>query len=360
MRNNNLTTVAVISLAHDRARRSRQLRKGKLVPRWIAPVAALMICASAIGAQEGGSGALRLAQTIPLPGVEGRIDHLAVDLAGHRLFLCALGNNTVEVVDCEKGARVRSIAGLGAPQGVAYVPETNRIFVANDKEGLCNLYDGKSFALLRSANLEDDADNVRYDGAAKRIYVGFGKGGLGVLDAQSGQRITALKLSGHPEAFVLEKNGPRIFVNVPTARHVAVVDRKKGEVTATWKTDGAFASYPLALDETNHRLFVGCRLPPKIVVLNSDSGAVVTSFKIGGDADDVFYDAARHRLYAICGGGTVDVIDQINRDTYKMSAQIPTASGARTGLFVPELNSLFVAVPHRENQTAELRRYAVE
>ena len=321
---------------------------------------ALLSCGAVFTAYAQTEVPLKLTQTIPLPGVEGRIDHLAVDLAGHRLFLCALGNNTVEVIDYEKGARIHSIAGLGAPQGVAYVPETNRIFVANDKDGLCNVYDGKSFALLGSAKLEDDADNVRYDSAAKLIYVGFGKGGLGVLDAQSGKRITALKLSGHPEAFALEKNGPRIFVNVPTARHVAVVDRKKGEVTATWKTDWAFANYPLALDETSHRLFVGCRLPPKIVVLNSDSGAVVTSFKIGGDADDVFYDAARHRLYAICGEGTADVIDQINRDTYKMFAKIPTVSGARTGLFVPELNSLFVAVPHHEKQTAELRRYAVE
>ena len=122
----------------------------------------------------------------------------------------------------------------------------------------------------------------------------------------------------------------------------------------------SFANYPIALDETNHRLFVGCRVPAKIVVFNSDSGAVVTSFKIGGDVDDIFYDALRHRLYAICGDGSVDVIDQIDRDTYKMSERIPTASGARTGLFVPELNSLFVAVPHRENQNAEVRRYTIE
>jgi hypothetical protein len=139
-----------------------------------------------------------------------------------------------------------------------------------------------------------------------------------------------------------------------------VVDRNKGAVTATWKTDGAFANYPMGFDETNHRLFVGCRLPAKIVVLNSDSGAVVGSLGIDGDVDDIFYDSARHRLYAICGEGKVDVIDQLDRDAYKISAQIPTASGARTGLLVPELNSLFVAVPHRENQKSELRRYAIE
>ena len=139
-----------------------------------------------------------------------------------------------------------------------------------------------------------------------------------------------------------------------------MVDRNKREVIARWKTDLAFANYPIALDETNHRLFVGCRLPPKIVVLNTESGAVVTSFGIDGDSDDVFYDGSRHRLYTICGGGSVDVIEQLNLDSYKISAKIPTASGARTGLFVPELNSLFVALPHQGNQSAELRRYTVE
>jgi DNA-binding beta-propeller fold protein YncE len=304
-------------------------------------------------------GPLKLTQTIPLPDVKGRLDHLAVDLSGQRLFLCALGNNTLEVIDLAKGTRVHSISGLGAPQGVAYVAASNRLWVANDRNGVCNFYDGKSFALGGSVNFEDDADNVRYDGLAQRIYVGFGDGGLGILDARSGKKIGAIKLSGHPEAFVLEKKGTRIFVNVPTAQHVAVIDRDKREVVARWKTDGALANFPIAVDELNHRLFIGCRQPAEIVVLNTDSGAVVTKVKIGDDVDDVFYDATRERLYAICGVGSVDVIDQIDRDTYKMSVKIPTASGARTGLFVPELNSLFVAVPQREKQTAELRRYAV-
>jgi len=317
---------------------------------------ALFISASACGS----GSPLKLTQTIPLPGVEGRIDHLAVDLTGRRLFLCALGNNTVEVVNLEKGVRAHSITGLGAPQGVAYIPEINRLWVANDREGICISYDGNSLALVGSVNFGDDADNVRYDRAARRVYVGFGNGGLGILDAASGRKVGLIELSGHPEAFVLEKNGPRIFVNVPGARQVAVVDRAKGAVTATWKTDWALANYPLAFDEPNHRLFVGFRRPAKIVVLNSDTGELVTSLKIGSDVDDIFYDAMRRRIYAICGEGKVDVIDQIDRNTYKMSASIPTASGARTGLFVPEWNSLFVAVPSGQSQKSELLRYAVE
>jgi DNA-binding beta-propeller fold protein YncE len=334
-------------------------RRGKLVHR-IVSAAALIVCATVADVQNVSGGVLHLTQTTPLLGVEGRIDHLAVDLVGRRIFLCALGNNTVEVIDLQKGARLSSITGLGAPQGVAYVPQPSRVFVATDKGGLCNFYDGKSLALLGSADFKDDADNMRYDEVAQRIYVGFGNGGLGILDARSGKDIGSVQLSGHPEAFVLEKNGPRIFVNVPTARHVAVVDRNKREVTATWTTGWAFANYPIAFDEANHRLFVGCRLPAKIVVLNTDSGAAVTSFGIGGDADDIFYDAARHCLYAICGGGTINVIEQIDRDSYEVSAKFPTASGARTGLFVPELNSLFVAIPHHGNQNAEVRRYSID
>src|SRR5438477_9823834 len=216
--------------------------------------------------------AFKLTQTIPLPGVEDRIDHLALDAANDRLFVCALGNNTVEVLDLRKGERIHSITGLGAPQGIAYVPELNRIFIANDKGGICKIYDGKSFQAVGELDLKDDADNVRYDDATKKIYVGFGSGGIAVVNAPDGKQIGSIKLSAHPEAFELEKNGTRIFVNVPNSRHVAVIDREKGEAISKWKTDLAFGNFPMALDEANHRLFVGCRLPSKLVVLNTESG----------------------------------------------------------------------------------------
>jgi outer membrane protein assembly factor BamB len=158
----------------------------------------------------------------------------------------------------------------------------------------------------------------------------------------------------------LEKNGSRIFVNVPNSRHVAVVDRDKGEVVARWKTDLAFANFPMALDEADHRLFVGCRLPSKLVVLNTDSGDVIAKTDISGDCDDLFYDTKRQRVYAICGAGKIDVIDQIDPNTYRVSTTIGTADGARTGLFVPERDVLFVAVPHRGSQQAEVRCYQID
>src|SRR5881396_1124466 len=303
---------------------------------------------------------LKLKQTIPLPGVEGRIDHLALDAASDRLFVCALGNNTVEVLDLRKGERIHSITGLGAPQGIAYIPELNRIFVANDKGGICRIYNGKSFEAVGALDFKDDADNVRYDSATKQIYVGFGSGGIGVVSAPEGKQTGSIKLSAHPEAFELEKNGKRIFVNVPNSRHVAVIDREKGKVVATWKTDLAFGNFPMALDDANHRLFIGCRLPPKLVVLNTESGDVVAKIDICGDPDDVFYDSKRHRIYAICGAGKIDIIEQTDPNTYAASARANTADGARTGLFVPERDTLFVAVPHRGSQKAEVRAYHVE
>src|SRR5881392_1312876 len=162
------------------------------------------------------------------------------------------------------------------------------------------IYDGKSFQVVGELRFEDDADNVRYDETSQKIYVGFGRGGIAVVNAPDGKQVGFIKLSAHPEAFQLEKKGSRIFVNVPNSRHVAVVDRDKGEVVARWKTDLAFGNFPMALNEANHRLFIGCRMPSKLVVLDTESGNVVAGIEISGDPDDVFYDSKRHRLYAIC------------------------------------------------------------
>jgi len=318
---------------------------------------AFCACMTVARAEEG---TFQLKQTISLPGVEGRIDHMALDASGERLFVCAFGNNTVEVLDLRKGERIHSITGLGAPQGIGYAPELNRLFVANDKGGICKIYDGKTFEAVGELDFKDDADNLRYDHATKKVYIGFGSGGIAIVNAPDGKQIGSIKLSAHPEAFELEKQGKRIFVNVPTALQIAVVDRDKGEVIATWGTGLAFGNFPIALDETNHRLFVGCRLPSRLVVLNTDSGDVIAKTDISGDCDDLFYDAKRRRVYAICGAGKIDIIEQADANTYNASAKIDTAKGARTGLFVPKRDTLFVAVPHGGSQQAEIRCYQIE
>jgi DNA-binding beta-propeller fold protein YncE len=323
-------------------------------------VAVALCCTGIVTVTAQSAVPLKLKQTIPLSGVEGRIDHFAFDPAGERLFVCALGNNAVEVLDLRKGDRIHSITGLGAPQGVAYVPELDRVFVANEKGGICRIYDGKSFQVVGELNFKDDADNVRYHEATKKIYVGFGSGGIAIINALNGKQVGAIELSAHPEAFALEKQGKRIFVNVPDARHVAVIDREKGEVINKWGTDLAFGNFPMALDEANHRLFIACRFPSNLVVLNTESGDVVAKLGISGDPDEVFYDNKRHRIYVICGAGKIDIMEQADPNTYTASTKVSTAGGARTGLFIPERDTLVVAVPHRGSQQAEIRCYRVE
>ena len=264
------------------------------------------------------------------------------------------------MLDLRKAERIHSITGLGAPQGITYIPELNRLFVANDKGGIFKIYDGKSYQTVGELDFKDDADNVRYDSATKQIYVGFGNGRIAVVNAPDGKQSGSIKLTAHPEAFALEERGKRIFVNVPNARHVAVINRDKGDVVATWKTGDASANFPMALDETNHRLFIGCRSPSKLVVLNTESGNLVASIGISIDTDDIFYDSKRHRIYAICGAGKIDIIEQTSADAYKALAKIDTANGARTGLFVPARDTIFVTVPHRGSQQAAIRAYQIE
>ena len=316
---------------------------------------ALALVAEGVGAES--KPALELSQRISLPGVKGRIDHLAFASESDRLFICARGNNSVEVVDLRDGKRVHSISGLGAPQAIAYVPKPERLYVATDENGSVKVYDPASFRLLAELNLKDDADNMRYEPAANRIYVGFGNGGIAIINAADGKQTGVVQLKGHPEAFELENRGEHIFVNLPTSRQVAVIDRVKSRVTDSWSPGSASGNFPLTLDEASHRLMIGCRSPAKLVVLDSESGRLVAELRIAGDADDLFFDPQRRRMYAICGAGRVEVIQQLNANSYELSDGIETAAGARTGLLVPERNILFVAIPAHGAEAAEVRVY---
>ena len=307
--------------------------------------------------------ALRQTQSIPLPSVEGRIDHMAIDLQGERLFVAALGNNTLEVIDLKTSKRTDEIQGLNEPQGVAYVPEGNKLLVTNGQGNTLDIYDAQSLTLLNQVELGDDPDNVRYDATTGYAYVGYGTGNdsaLGVVDVSTGTKVTDIKLSGHPESFQLEENGQRIFVNVPTASHIAVVDRGKGSVVETWPLSDATENFPMALDEANHRLFVGTRSPAKLVVLDTETGKTITSLDASGDADDVFYDATNKRIYVSGGEGVISVFEQQDPDTYGLLGKVDTADGARTSLFVPESGTLYVAVPYSGSQQAEVRAFQTQ
>jgi len=304
-----------------------------------------------------GQAPLALVGTIDLPRVEGRIDHLAFDAATQRLFVAALGNNTVEVLDLKSGTHVKSLTGFREPQGIAVVPDAKLVAVANGQgEGVQTL-DASDFHPVRTIRLGDDADNVRYEPATKRLFVGFGSGALAAIGAADGKVLGEAKLAGHPESFQLERLGSRAFVNVPTADQIAVVDRSALKVIATWPVTSAKANFPMALDEENHRIFVGCRRPAQVLVYDTTTGKEVASFDIVGDTDDLFYDAARKRVYVSGGEGYIDVFQQQDGNRFARLAHVATAAGARTSLFVPDQNRLYLAVPHRGSQKAEIRIY---
>jgi len=292
---------------------------------------------------------------IALDGVEGRIDHFAVDEKAGRLYVAALGNHTVEVLDPVAGKRVTTLKGLEEPQGIAAMPDLGRFAVASGSDGKVRIYDAADFSVKAELTDLDDADNVRYDAKAKEIVVGYGRGALAFIDPAKGRVVREVKLAGHPESFQLEKDGARIFVNVPSAGHVAVVDRGKGAVVATWPIREAKGNFPMALDETHHRLLIGCRNPARLVVLDTESGRATANVEIVGDTDDVFYDAELARVYVSGGSGSVTVVQQKGADLYEVLANVKTAAGARTSYFVPAMRRLFVAVPHRGDQRAEVR-----
>ena len=299
---------------------------------------------------------LLLEKTISLSGIKGRIDHLAYDTQHHRLFVASLGNNTVEAIDLAKADITHSITGLSEPQGVLYEPQSNRLWVANGGDGTVRIFDASTFHMLRSVHLGDDADNIRTDN--RHIYVGYGSGGIAVFDL-AGNKLQDIKVDAHPESFRIDPGSSRIFVNLPGAHKIAVINLAKSAVVANWRTDDAEANFPMALDEADRRLFVVCRRPAVLLVLDTTSGAVVAKLPSVGDSDDVFYDQKRRQIYATGGEGSIIVYRQLDANHYRETARVETVAGARTSLFVAEQDRLFVAARQQGNNPAAIRVYKV-
>ena len=300
---------------------------------------------------------LSLTHTIPLPGVHGRLDHFACDAAGQKLIVAALGNNTGEVIDLADNKHLHTITGLRKPAGALMLTEPRRFYFANGDDGTFRSFDATTNIPASQLAGLDDADNVRFDATAKLIYIGYGEGALAVTDPATSKLLHSIPLPAHPESFRLETKGSRIFVNVPGKRQIAVVDREQHKVVATWQMGKWQANFPMALDEANHRLFIGCRNPARLVIFDTERGVPVADLEISGDTDDLFYDAKRQRIYLSCGEGFLDVIRQTTADHYERSAKIATRVGARTSYFSQELDRLYLAVPERAGQGAELRVY---
>ncbi len=319
-------------------------------------VTAAVIVGGGCALGSGGDAPLVETQRIALPGVEGRIDHLAFDPVAQRLYVAALENGTVEVVDLAKGSVAGRIDKLPEPQGIVFLPGTKQIAFTTGGDGKLRVHDAATLAEVKVVEAGGDADNVRLDAKTGLVYVGCEEG-LAVVDVKRWERVATIALAGHVESFQLDppQECARIYVNVPSAHHVAVVDAKTRKVAATWETGDAASNYPMALDAARGRLFVGCRKPACLLVLDVRDGRRVAKLPIGGDCDDVFLDAARGRVHVSCGAGVVSSFGMRPDDAFEALPDVASAEGARTCLLVPVLGKLFVAVPHRGSQAAEVR-----
>lgn len=302
---------------------------------------------------------LTLERKIELPDVRGRIDHLTVDPKSRRLFVAALGNDTVEVIDLGAGRRAQTLRGLAEPQGVLVLPELDRLVVANGRDGSVRTFDATSLAPQKSFPVGEDADNLRRGTQAGLVWVGYGAGGLRSIDLMSNTLGKDIPLGAHPESFQLEQHGARAFVNLPDAKKLAVVDLDRARFVTSWTTGDAAANFPMALDEAEKRLFVVCRTPPRLLVYNSESGTMVGEQPTVGDADDIFYDSTARRLYVSGGDGAVVVYRQQDADHYPELTRLPTAKGARTSLFSPELSQFYVAARRDGQAPAAIWVYSV-
>jgi DNA-binding beta-propeller fold protein YncE len=300
----------------------------------------LMLTGTATTAQSADDGPLQLETKILLGDVRGRIDHMAVDLKRQRLFVAELGNDSVGIVDLANHSLVRTIPGLNEPQGVGYEPSTDTLFIANARDGSVRLLEGNEYKATARIELGSDADNIRIDAAAKHVVVGFGDGGLAVLDPSTRSKVQNVPLPAHPESFQIAQN--RMFVNLPDARAIAVVDGASGKQLAIWPMPKG-GNFAMSIDRDRGQILVAFRNPPELAVFAMEDGKSVANVQTCGDVDDLFVDAKRGRVYVTCGAGFVDVFE-INGTTYRHMARIPTSTGARTSLFVPEMDRLLVAV----------------
>jgi hypothetical protein len=285
---------------------------------------------------------LVLERRFALKDVSGRIDHMAVDLRRHRLFVAELGNDSVDVIDIGSGAVLHRFTGLNSPQGVAYLPGQDAIAIANAEDGTVHFYGGSDYAALGTLDLGEDADNARIDIRTGNVVIGYGKGGLAVIDPATRSKLRDIALPGHPESFQIDPATNRAYVNVPDAGQIAVIDLTTGRQVAKWTVPGQAENFPMAIDDTGGTIATVFRSPPRLVLLDSKTGTVTGSYSTCADADDVFFDPRRSRVYVSCGAGVIDVFRRDGSGTQHI-ASIHTSPGSRTSLFVPEFNKLYVA-----------------
>jgi hypothetical protein len=300
---------------------------------------------------------LSLLHTVTLPNVQGGFNHMSVDPGQQRLFAAAPANGTIEVVDLKTGKALRSMEGE-RPAAVRFAPEFNQLYATRGQS--VYICDGKTLAQVAKVSLGSSLDELQYDPVARQLFVGVMEGdktAIAILSLPDGKRLGEIKLPGKPQAFIVEQRGKRIFANIPALKQIAVMDRDSGKLLEPWSLAGTQGNYPIDLDEERHRLFVGCRQPPRMIVFDTASGKPVANVDIGGDTDDLFYDAARKRVYVSSGDGSIDAIEQRDADHYQARRRIPTVAGARTSALSVALNVFCLGVPAHGGEAAEIRVY---
>lgn len=311
------------------------------------------------GQAPSGNEHLTLEKEIEMPGVQGRIDHMAVNLTRKILYVAALGNNTVEVIDLAKGTVVQSIKGVEEPQGIAYLPEQNEIAVASGKNGDCVFFDAITFKKIATARLAGDADNIRYDPIDKKMYVGYGNGGIAIIDPATHQPVGDVNLGAHPESFQVDKKNNKLYVNLPDDHSIAVIDLKSFNLVSRWKTGKYGANFPMTLDTASNHTIVGFRKPARLVVYDSRTGNEITSNQLVDDVDDLFYDPATQQVLASGGGGFINIFQKASNGSFKRVSNITSRGGARTSFLIPSLRTFIVAQRAAYGKAASIVVYKI-
>jgi DNA-binding beta-propeller fold protein YncE len=307
---------------------------------------------------------LRLVESIPMPNVKGRMDHMDVDVQGKRLFVAGLENGSLEVVDLRAGKWSKSIPGFKKTQGIAYVPSLNKVFVASGDDGMLRVFRGDTLDLLDEIKLDLGPNRVAYDPGSELLYVGYGGkdagkdyGEVGIIDAKTDKHLGDLKVEAHPSELLLNRSGKTLFVFVSMANKVQVVDTRKREVISTWPVSGQ-RNGDGAIDEQTHRLLIGTRTPPQVIAMDSETGSEVANLPTVEGMDGVYFDAARKRVY-VSGGrgydvGYIFVYQQKDADHYETIGKLPTKPGAGTSFWSAKLNRYYVAAPAHGKEEAAI------
>lgn len=332
--------------------RARASRTPRGIPAFVLFVLSLAGIGSGAQAQQS---SLELERRIPLGTVNGRIDHLAIDLERKHLFVAELENNSVAIIDLNNGGLLHRIIGLEEPQGIGYVPKLDLVVVANGRDGSVRFFHGDDFAATAKMQLGKDADNVRVDVDSKSIYVGYGDGALAVIDPSRHAKVKEIALPAHPESFQISQNTQKVFVNLPDAQSIAVIDTHAGRLNQTWPTGNDHGNFAMTLDDAGRRVIIAFRNPPKVSVRDMQTGRSVAERATCRDVDDVFFDSKRQRVYVTCGEGAIDIFDA--GADYAPMPRLATRRGARTSLFMPGLDRLAVAVRASDTEPAAVWVY---